>query len=127
MDSLGMGFRLYSCLILRFTRGGSYIRMAKKALSDCSEAPIMNYKGAGLLLLIRVCRTSRLRIGIESAKEYKQQSARGDYRSSCSITPPQNEDGDQQEKKRPRLNRVKKKRKISHRNNSPLIATSHLS
>mgnify|MGYP002811520379 CR=1 FL=1 len=46
--------------------------MAKKALSDCSEAPIKNYKGAGLLLLIRVRRTSRLRIGIESAKEYKQ-------------------------------------------------------
>jgi hypothetical protein len=46
--------------------------MAKKTLSDCSEAPITNYKGAGLLLLLRVRRTSRLRIGIESAKYYKQ-------------------------------------------------------
>jgi hypothetical protein len=51
--------------------------MAREILSDYREAPTTKYRSAELLLLLRVCRTSRLRLGVQSAKYYKRQSARG--------------------------------------------------
>ena len=51
--------------------------MARKTLSDYRKALTTNYRSVELLLLLRVRRTSRLRIGVQSAKYYKQRSARG--------------------------------------------------
>jgi hypothetical protein len=46
------GFPALLSSVASFHQWSIYNRMAKKTFSDCSEAPITNYKGAGLLLLI---------------------------------------------------------------------------